>query len=156
MTLISVYTDGCSINNGKIGAKAGMGVYFGSDDKRNVSKRLEGDIQTNNRAELTAILIALEIIISTEKYTETEFVIFSDSAYSINAVTDWIHNWKKNNWMTAKKTPVKNKDIIENIYNLMMKIHKLKFKHIRAHTGKLDVDSIGNMNADRLANESVL
>jgi ribonuclease HI len=155
MTHIKIYTDGCCINNGKIGAKGGIGVYFGNDDKRNVSKRLEGDTQTNNRAELTAILTALEIIISTENYKEIEFVIFSDSAYSINAITIWIHNWKKNNWMTAKKILVKNKDIIENIYNIMIIVPKLTFTHIKSHTGKLDDDSIGNMNADKLANDCI-
>ncbi len=153
---MKVYTDGSSINNGKAGARAGVGVYFGEKDERNISTRLEGDIQTNNRAELTAILLALEIIISTEKYTEQEIMIFSDSDYSIKAITVWIHNWIKNNWKTANKQPVKNRDIIENIYKLVDTIPKLKFIHVRAHTGKTDEDSIGNDFADKLANEGAL
>ena len=44
---IIVYTDGACIHNGKPNAKAGMGVYFGKDDPRNLSKRVDGK-QTNN------------------------------------------------------------------------------------------------------------
>lgn len=30
----------------------------------------------------------------------------------INCMTDWIHNWKKNNWKTGKCQPVINKEEI--------------------------------------------
>ena len=56
-----VYTDGSCSNNGKSNAKAGIGVYFGDNDSRNVSERINGK-QTNNRAELLAILKAGQII----------------------------------------------------------------------------------------------
>ncbi len=41
-------------------ATAGIGVYFGPSDPRNLSEKLIGK-QTNNRAELTAAIRALEI-----------------------------------------------------------------------------------------------
>ena len=59
--MICIYTDGSCINNGKKNAKAGIGVYFGKDDKRNISKRIKGK-QTNNIAELKAILKAIKIL----------------------------------------------------------------------------------------------
>ena len=46
----NVYTDGACSNNGQRGAKAGLGVYFGTDDPRNCAQRIEGK-QTNNTAE---------------------------------------------------------------------------------------------------------
>ena len=56
-----VYTDGSCLSNGiSTGAKAGMGVYWGQDSKYNVSRKLEDGAQTNSRAELMAIKIALE------------------------------------------------------------------------------------------------
>ena len=56
-----VYTDGACSNNGKRGALAGIGIFFGINDSRNVSKRIEGK-QTNNMAELTAIIETYSII----------------------------------------------------------------------------------------------
>ena len=57
-TDIFVYTDGACIHNGKPKAKAGMGVFFGYNDPRNISKKVEGK-QTNNTAELGAVFEAL-------------------------------------------------------------------------------------------------
>ena len=56
-----VYTDGACSNNGRSNAMAGIGIYFGNNDPRNVSKRIEGK-QTNNTAELLAIIDTYEII----------------------------------------------------------------------------------------------
>lgn len=50
---IVVYTDGSSRGNGQQGCQAGLGVFFGVNDPRNVSERLAGEPQTNQRAELT-------------------------------------------------------------------------------------------------------
>ena len=60
---INVYTDGACSNNGKPGAKAGIGVYFGVEDERNVSRKISGK-QTNNRAELLAIMEVFQISVS--------------------------------------------------------------------------------------------
>ena len=58
---INVYTDGACVNNGKPDARAGFGVWFGENDPRNVSESFTGP-QTNNRAELLAIIRALTIL----------------------------------------------------------------------------------------------
>jgi ribonuclease HI len=146
-----IYTDGSSINNGKMNARAGVGVWFEKDDSRNLSEPLLGPLQTNNRAELTAILRAMEILFKNKENLDEDIVIVSDSKYSINATTVWIHNWKKNAWKSASKKPVKNKDIIQQIDCLMQLFKKLRFQYTKAHTTKMDRDSIGNRNADRLA-----
>jgi ribonuclease HI len=56
-----VYTDGACTGNGRTGARAGVGVYFGDDENSvyNVSEPLQGPVQTNQRAELTGVLLAL-------------------------------------------------------------------------------------------------
>ena len=59
--MIKVFTDGSCSNNGFTNAKAGIGIYFGDNDPRNISKRIEGK-QTNNTAEVKAILKAAEIL----------------------------------------------------------------------------------------------
>jgi ribonuclease HI len=156
MLRIKVYTDGACKNNGKPTAKAGIGIYFDEDDKRNVSKPLEGMIQTNNRAELSAIYTALQILLKTEDIITDEFKVYSDSKYSIDCVTKWIHGWKEKGWKTSSNEPVKNKDLIEGIYNCIGKFRDLEFVYIKAHTTNMDEDSIGNRWADKFATSGAL
>ncbi|KFY09139.1 hypothetical protein V492_05582, partial [Pseudogymnoascus sp. VKM F-4246] len=107
---LSIYTDGSSLANGKVGAVAGVGVFFGDGDDRNISEALEGELQTNQRAELTAILRALEIA-----PMHREVHIYTDSNYSINCVTTWFKKWETNNWLTSTNQPVMNKDLVVDI-----------------------------------------
>ena len=84
---IIVYTDGACINNGKKNAKAGYGVFFGDMDSRNKSVPIiEGKI-TNQVAELSAIIDAVETIITTDD--KTNIIIKTDSRYCIDCVTKW-------------------------------------------------------------------
>ncbi|OTA96729.1 hypothetical protein M434DRAFT_95197 [Hypoxylon sp. CO27-5] len=139
-----VYTDGSSLSNGRAGAVAGVGVWFGHGDIRNVSERLEGDVQTNQRAELTAILRALQKVAVSEKLR-----IFSDSKYSISCVTEWYVNWQKNGWKT-QSGPVKNKDLIEAIRAKIDERTKAGtktfFQWVKGHA-----TNAGNIAADNLA-----
>ncbi|KAF3070501.1 Ribonuclease H [Daldinia childiae] len=142
--VLRVYTDGSSLANGRVGAAAGVGVFFGHGDERNISERLQGEIQTNQRAELTAILRALETV-----PVEQKIRIFSDSKYSISCATEWYVNWQKNGWRT-KDGPVKNKDLVEAI---RAKIDerteagtKTFFQWVKGHAA-----DAGNVAADELA-----
>tara|TARA_B100000214_G_C23967030_1_gene628244 strand:- start:1716 stop:2396 length:681 start_codon:yes stop_codon:yes gene_type:complete len=144
--VITLYTDGSCIGNGKKNAIAGIGVYFGENDDRNISEPFIDDNQSNQRAELYAIYRAL----FTLKDYDDKIVIYTDSEYSIKSLTIWIKNWLKNNWKNTKGEIVKNKDLIEKCYELYIKM-KVNFVHVRSHTGKTDIHSIGNDNADKLA-----
>lgn len=147
-TLI-IYTDGACTNNGKINAKAGIGIYI--ENMYNISEKIKGK-QTNQRAELYAILKALQLIII-KNYTN--IIIYTDSQYSINCITKWVKNWVKNEWHDKNHKPVKNKDLIEPIYNICKINSHIIFKHILAHTNKQDEHSLGNSKADLLARESL-
>ena len=153
--IINVYTDGSALGNGKRGGRAGIGVYFGEMDKRNVSERLEGKEQTNNRGELTAIKRALQIL-SKDSSKDCAINIYTDSQYSIKALTVWIHKWKANGFKTSTKKDVKNRDLLEEINALIPLFSNLKLHYIKAHTNHTDVHSIGNKNADELANKGAL
>lgn len=107
---IRIYTDGSSLSNGKSSAWGGVGVYFGPADKRNISEPLSGTKQTNQRAELTAMVRALEVAPKDRK-----IIIVSDSKYSIDCVTDWFHNWQRNGWVNSAKKPVENRDLVQKI-----------------------------------------
>ena len=62
--------------------------------------------------------------------------------YSINCLTKWIFKWIKNDWLDFKKKPVKNKDIILQIYNILYNHNHIHLHHILAHTNKTDTHSI--------------
>lgn len=144
-----VYTDGACVNNGKNNARAGYGIYFGENDKRNVSKRVDGK-QTNNVAELTAIIETYKII-EKDIHSKKNIIIFTDSEYALKCIGSYSKKQELNEW----KNDIPNKELVKKIYTLYKEINNIKFRHIRAHTGKNDVHSIGNDNADKLAGMSI-
>ena len=95
---IDVYIDGSCINNGKMNAKAGYGVFFTHDDIRNESNVVEGK-QTNNTGELTAMIRALEIL---KKEIEDKRIIniYTDSEYVMKCSGSYGEKLAKNNWKT--------------------------------------------------------
>ncbi|GAM40703.1 hypothetical protein TCE0_039f13255 [Talaromyces pinophilus] len=143
--MLRIYTDGSSLGNGKKIAQAGVGVYFGPNDTRNVSEPLKGHRQTNQRAELTAIIRALEIAPRHRPVT-----IVTDSRYSIDCVTNWFRKWIRNNWQTSDGKPVENKDLIQSILVKINERDSLKvtttFEWVKGHNR-----DAGNEEADRLA-----
>jgi len=142
---IRVYTDGSSLGNGRHGALAGVGVFFGEGDPRNVSEALQGDMQTNQRAELTAVIRALEKIPK-----DRDMRIITDSKYSINCATVWYSNWQKNGWKTSVGGPVLNQDLVLLIRSLIdertARGAKTDFEWVKGHS-----NDPGNVAADRLA-----
>jgi len=143
-----VYTDGACSNNGKPDAVAGIGIYFGLDDQRNVSKRIDGK-QTNNTAELTAILETFQIIKKDLK-KGVKIAIVSDSEYAIRCATSYGEKCAKDNW----ETDIPNKELVKKLYETYQKTD-VKFIHVMSHTDKTDPHSIGNDGADKLANKSI-
>ncbi|CAG8516780.1 10916_t:CDS:2 [Funneliformis caledonium] len=131
---LKVWTDGSARSNGKDEARAGVGVYWGENDPRNVSERLPGPRQTNNRAEIMAVIRALE----TCPDNNVPLEIRTDSKYTINAYTSWIPRWEKDNkWKTANNKDVENKELFQRLVKLTR----------ARHAGVLE-----NEEADRLAN----
>ncbi|KAJ2731194.1 hypothetical protein IW152_004708 [Coemansia sp. BCRC 34962] len=142
---IVVYTDGASVNNGKRGARAGVGVYFGTGDPRNISESLAGPRQTNQRAELMAVLQAIEAVASSG--TTKTLVICTDSMYTINCVNVWHHKWASCGWVNSQGQQVNNQDLIRAILDRMEEYcGSIQFVHVRGHSG-----IHGNEQADQLA-----
>jgi len=146
---VIVYTDG-SCMKGSDGPKCGYGVHFPNKELKDLSRKFKHAPLTNQRAELYAIYKALKKITKNIKFDVID--IYSDSEYSIKSLTIWINTWKQNNWKTANKKEVLNQDLIKKIDEILQKYpNKIKFTHVRSHTGGLDKHSIGNDVADKLA-----
>ncbi|KAF8807925.1 ribonuclease H-like protein [Phlegmacium glaucopus] len=144
------YSDGACKGNGKVGSVAGIGVWWGPDDPRNLAERCPGD-QTNNRAELIAILRVLE----TTPISTKPLVIRSDSRYSIDCLKTWIFKWKANGFRNAQGEAVKNAGIIR-CTSIQLDIRaryqqKILLQYVKGHSG-----DVGNDGADALANRGTL
>ena len=136
-----IYTDGaCSGNPGPGGWGA---VIFDEKEKQyNISGNVKDT--TNNRMELMAPIMALKKIKSM-----SNVMIFTDSTYVKNGITEWIKKWEKNGWKSSSKKPVKNKDLWIKLNDLCQK-NKVQWKWIKGHSN----NKYNNL-ADDLATEAI-
>ena len=119
-----IYTDGaCSGNPGKGGWAA---IILDGKSQSNISG--SENKTTNNRMELMAPIMALNKI-----KNNSEITIYTDSRYVKDGITLWIKKWKLNNWKSASKKPVKNKDLWIKLDNACQK-HKVSWKWVKAHS----------------------
>lgn len=147
----NICIDGSCLGNGSEHASAGIGIYFGKNDKRNISKKIVSKNKlTNNIAELIAMR---ETLLFIDKLScKSIWNIYSDSKYTIDCITKWAYKWRQKGWKTGLNKPVKNKKIIDNLNQLYERNKKyIIIKHIKAHTDKSDPISTGNKYADILA-----
>lgn len=144
LTEYFVYTDGACSNNGRKNAAAGIGIFFGIGDVRNVSRRIEGK-QTNNTAELTAILEAYALI--EPDLLEKRVTIVSDSEYAIRCATSYGETCSKKGW-----PDIPNLELVKRVYEVYQG-KPIRFKHFQSHTSHTDIYSVGNRHADALATQ---
>lgn len=137
-----VYTDGACSNNQQQGsARAGYGIFWGDNHPLNLSCKLQG-VQTNQRAEIAAINVAIKQALENG---HNQMTICTDSMFAINCIVLWSPKWRKNGWRKADgKEVIHKKEFIEILDNLT-KIN-VTWKHVRGHKG-----IYGNEMADKLA-----
>ena len=123
--MIKIYTDGSCLSNPGNG---GWAAIINNDGN---ILRISGSEKntTNNKMELVAPIRALQKISSNEQVE-----IYTDSKYVKLGITEWVHKWIKNSWLTSKKEPVKNKELWIELYNLT-KSFKIKWIWVKAHVG---------------------
>ncbi|XP_034841390.1 ribonuclease H1-like [Maniola hyperantus] len=138
---VHVYTDGACSANGKKGAKAGLGVYWGEGHPLNVSEPVSGRA-TNNCGEIQAATRAIQQAIDNGV---DKLAINTDSQFLINSVTKWIHGWKRKGWKLQSGEPVKNEKDFKDLDRIQDKI-LIRWNYVEAHKG-----IHGNERADQLA-----
>ena len=140
MKAIEIYTDGACRGNPGAG---GWGVYllYKNEKKEFYGGKLN---TTNNQMELTAAIEGLKVLKEPCKVK-----LYTDSKYVMDGINNWIANWKKNNWKTASKKDVKNKDLWIELDAETCK-HEIEWIWVKGHSG-----NIGNEKADALANMGI-
>lgn len=139
MDNIIIYTDGGCRGNPGLGAWAAILI----SEKHNL--RLEiGESEnntTNNKMEMKAVIKALERLKNSHNIK-----VYSDSAYLVNGMNEWIYSWQKNNWIKSDKKPVENKEYWIKLIELSKK-HNIKFIKVKGHS-----DNKENNRADEIVN----
>lgn len=138
---VNIYTDGACRGNPGPG---GWGVLL---EYQGIEKELCGGTQestTNNRMELLAAIHGIEALTKASNVS-----LYTDSIYVQKGITEWMTSWKKRNWMTASKKPVKNKDLWVRLDEALAS-HNVEWRWIKGHAGHP-----GNERADALANKGI-
>ncbi len=100
---INLYSDGACSGNPGPGGWACINVL----NQKNV-RIISGyeNQTTNNRMEMIGAINGINNIKDISNIN-----LFTDSIYLKKGITEWIINWKKNNWMNSSKKTIANKDL---------------------------------------------
>ncbi|KAJ7863867.1 ribonuclease H-like domain-containing protein [Mycena leptocephala] len=168
-----VFVDGACARNGQPDARAGIGCALGTREEDQVSLTVtdamdRGGRRTSQRAELLAALHSLDLVVGAKlQYhvgsrahlksadTEREYVIVSDSEYVVKGMTEWVPEWKKNNWKTKQGRPPANADLFSRLDNAVTEYEnnglKIQFLHVER-----ELNSIADNLAKRATDEPLL
>jgi ribonuclease HI len=139
--VVDIFTDGACSGNPGPGGWGAILRYHGRE------RELSGfePLTTNNRMELMAAIAALEALKRPSRVR-----LHTDSRYVRDGITTWIHDWKRRNWRTADKKPVKNVDLWQRLA-AALEPHQVEFIWVRGHAGHPE-----NERADALARAQIV
>lgn len=137
MKSVEIFTDGACKGNPGPGGYGAILRYNGYE------KEISGGDPntTNNRMEISAVIEAFKLLKEPCSVT-----LYSDSQYVCNAIEKgWAVKWKKNGWMRNKKEEALNKDLWQELLDLLSG-HEVKIVWVKGHNGHPE-----NERCDRLA-----
>jgi ribonuclease HI len=140
MDHITIYTDGACQGNPGPGGWGAILVHGEHEREMNGYD----PATTNNRMELQAAISALQSL-----KRPCEVNLHTDSQYLQKGMLSWLKNWKRNNWRTADRKPVKNADLWAQL-DTLAQTHKVHWHWVRGHDGHPQ-----NERCDELANEAI-
>ena len=138
--VVEIFTDGACSGNPGPGGWGAILRYNGTEREMSGGEAAT----TNNRMELLAAITALEALTRA-----TVVDLYTDSTYVRDGITSWIHNWKRNNWRTAAKKPVKNADLWQRL-DAANAAHEVRWHWVKGHDGHPE-----NERADELARAAI-
>jgi ribonuclease HI len=139
-TQVEIHTDGACRGNPGPG---GWGAVLASGSHQKEIRGAE-PLTTNNRMELTAAIRALASL-----RRSCKVALYTDSQYLRKGVLEWLEQWKRRDWRTANRKPVKNVDLWQALESELAR-HEIDWHWVRGHSG-----NPGNERADRLANLAI-
>lgn len=138
--IVEIYTDGACRGNPGPGGWGAILRFNGTE-----KELYGGEPQTtNNRMELLAAISALEALKRPCRVRLT-----TDSKYVQQGISEWLPNWKRRNWKTAGRQPVKNVDLWQRL-DALAAPHNIEWHWVKGHAGHPE-----NERADQLANRAI-
>ncbi len=138
---ITLYVDGACRGNPGLG---GWGAYVITEQGEHKLFGGEPDT-TNNRMELMAAIEGVSFC-----PPDAQLIIWTDSNYVKQGITEWIHGWKKKNWKD-----VKNPDLWQKL-DAVCAGRNIEWNWIKGHAGHPGnemADQLANLGADKTAQE---
>lgn len=167
---ILAFTDGSTVNNGKVTARGGFATFYQTENKQlQAILRPTGEPFfcypiTNNRCEMMGIIEAIRTIAKAVDFEKQyDVVILTDSEYISNIFNKWLPAWKVRGYRKADGKDIENRDFvvwIEKLMQLYAPVLKIEIRHINAShdwtepSDKHSVDWLlwnGNNQTDNLA-----
>ena len=137
---VEIYSDGACRGNPGPG---GWGVLLRFNGREKELSGSEADT-TNNRMELMAAIMGLEAL-----KRPCRVRITTDSRYVKNGIVEWMDNWKRRDWKTTNKKPVKNRDLWQRLDEATVQ-HQVEWLWVKGHSGHRE-----NERVDELANQAI-
>ena len=135
MNSVEIFTDGACKGNPGPGGWAALLRYGGTEQE------ISGAEQdtTNNRMELTAAIRALAAL-----KCKCQVRVTTDSEYVKNGITVWLPQWKRRDWKTADRKPVKNLDLWQQL-EALTHAHEISWHWVRGHSGHAENDRVDQL-----------
>lgn len=143
---VEIYTDGSCLGNPGPG---GYGVYMRyQNHEKEASQGYQ--LTTNNRMEMLAATVALETL-----NRPCDVILYTDSQYVKQGIESWVTNWKKRNWQTSAKKPVKNVDLWKRL-DAACQRHTIEWKWVKGHSGNRYNELVDDLARDAASADNLL
>lgn len=127
---VHLFTDGaCSGNPGPGGWAFILRHLRSGNEKRQSGAQRE---TTNNQMELMAVIEGLKAL-----QRPCRVLLYTDSKYVGNGLTEWMPKWKSNGWtrrVGKKAAPIKNLELWKDLDQLLLR-HSVEFSWVAGHSG---------------------
>ncbi|RLN74102.1 hypothetical protein BBJ28_00018391 [Nothophytophthora sp. Chile5] len=145
--VIVAFCDGSALRNGRQDCTAAYACLFPHDEGWNEVRVLNEEHVTSNRAEYRAALVALKQADRMDPNKQKALVVFTDSELLHNTMKMWASTWSRNGWVKSNGSPVKNRDLVQQLVNLGRN-RGVMYRHVKAHTGRSEWEYEWNDRAD--------
>lgn len=157
MKVLNIYTDGGYRPMINLGAYAFV-VVDNSDtvlqqSVKVIDSAVVKDAVTNNRMEMMAVIKSLNWIKSNGINPQNHRIyVYTDSQYVQLGLTEWLSNWKRNNWRTSNRKPVVNQDL----WRILDKLWSFEFPYLHLQWTQGHNGNKWNETVDKMCTESMV